>query len=193
METTLQKARIILASGSPRRRELMTYFGIPFTVIPSEVEENAKGSGLEQVRQLALEKGADVFNRYPHYPVLAADTLVCLDDVILGKPKTREEAESMLSMLSGRTHQVVTGVCLFLPGGKTLTRTATTDVLFRAIGEAERKWYTASDEPMDKAGAYAMQGVGSMFIDRISGSPSNVIGLPLCEVTALLEEAKLYP
>ncbi len=193
METTLQKARMILASASPRRRELMAYFGIPFAVIPSSVEENAQGSGLEQVRQLAYEKGEDVFNQNQSYPVLAADTLVCLDDVILGKPKSREEAARMLSMLSGRTHQVVTGVCLFLPGGRVTERTATTDVLFRRIGGAEIERYTASDEPMDKAGAYAMQGVGSMFIDRISGSPSNVIGLSLCEVKDLLEDAKLYP
>lgn len=193
METTLQKASIILASASPRRRELLEYFGIPFAVIPSAVEENAQGSGLEQVKRLAFEKGAEVFARYPDYPVLSADTLVCLDDAILGKPKTRDEAADMLSMLSGRTHQVVTGVCLFLPGGEVLTRTATTDVLFRPIGETERRRYTASDEPMDKAGAYAMQGVGSMFIDRVAGSPSNVIGLPLCEVKELLEDAGLYP
>lgn len=193
METTLRKASLILASASPRRRELLEYFGIPFAVIPSAVEENAQGSGLEQVKRLAFEKGAEVFARYPDYPVLSADTLVCLDDAILGKPKTRGEAEGMLSMLSGRTHQVVTGVCLFLPGGKVLTRTAATDVLFRPIGEAERRRYAASDEPMDKAGAYAMQGVGSIFIDRVAGSPSNVIGLPLCEVKELLEDAGLYP
>lgn len=193
METTLNQARIILASASPRRRELTAYFGVPFAVIPSTVEENARGSAAEQVQLLAFEKGAEVFARYPDYPVLSADTLVCLDGAILGKPKTREEAESMLSKLSERWHQVVTGVCLFLPGGRVLKSLATTNVLFRRIGEMELKRYAASDEPMDKAGAYAMQGVGSIFIERVDGSPSNVIGLPLCEVKALLEEAELYP
>ncbi|MBE0601335.1 MAG: septum formation protein Maf, partial [Firmicutes bacterium] len=157
------------------------------------VEENASGSAARQVQQLAYEKGEDVFRQNPQYPVLAADTLVCLDDVILGKPKNRQEAAAMLSLLSERWHQVFTGVCLFLPDGRAETRLAATSVLFRRIGEAELERYTASDEPMDKAGAYAMQGVGSLFIDRIDGSPSNVIGLPLCEVKELLEIAGLYP
>ncbi|HPJ03425.1 MAG TPA: Maf family protein [Candidatus Limiplasma sp.] len=193
METTLNQARLILASASPRRRALMAYFGVPFAVIPSSVEEIAQGTGLDQVQALALQKGAEIFGRYPGYPVLSADTLVCLDNAVLGKPETHEQAERMLSALSGHTHQVVTGVCLFLPDGSILKRTATTDVLFRSIGKTELARYAASEEPMDKAGAYAMQGTGSMFIDRIVGSPSNVIGLPLCEVKELLEDAGLYP
>ncbi len=193
METTLAKARLILASGSPRRRELMAYFDVAYTVIPSEVEEIASGSAASQVQTLALQKGEDVFAHYPAYPVLAADTLVCLDQVILGKPKTHDEAAEMLAMLSQRTHQVFTGVCLYLPDGRILSRLATTDVRFRRIDDIERLRYAASDEPMDKAGAYAMQGTGSMFIDHIEGSPSNVIGLPLAEVKDLLEEAGLYP
>ena len=128
METALSEARIILASASPRRLELMGYFGIPFAVIPSTAPENAQGTGLEQVRALAVVKGADVYKRHPGYPVLSADTLVCLDEYILGKPKSHAEAAQMLSMLSGRWHQVHTGVCLHMPDGRVLERTATTNV-----------------------------------------------------------------
>jgi len=193
METALQKARVILASASPRRRELMAYFGVPFAIVASDIPEEAAGSGLEQVRVLARLKGGDVFARYPQYPILSADTLVCIDGRILGKPSTHEEAFEMLSLLAGRWHQVHTGVCLHRPGGSILERTETSNVLFRKIGETELRRYAGSEEPMDKAGAYAMQGTGSIFIERIDGSPSNVIGLPLCAAADLLKEAGLYP
>ncbi len=192
METALSEARIILASASPRRRELMAYFGLPFAVVPSAVPENARGSGPEQVRELARAKGADVFGRHPGYPVFSADTLVCLEDHILGKPVSHSDAARMLSMLSGRWHQVHTGVCLHMPGGRMLERVSTTNVLFRNIGEKELLRYAQSGEPMDKAGAYAMQGAGSALIARIDGSPSNVIGLPLDAAADLLAEAGLY-
>ena len=192
METALSEARIILASASPRRRELMAYFGIPFAIVPSDIPENADGSGPAQVQALARNKGLDIFSRYPGMPVLSADTLVCVDELILGKPATHGQAAQMLQTLSGRWHQVHTGVCLHIPGGEVREQTVTTNVLFRTIGEAELKGYAASAEPMDKAGAYAMQGTGSIFIDRIDGSPSNVIGLPLCAAAELLRGAGLY-
>ncbi|HPF86914.1 MAG TPA: Maf family protein [Candidatus Limiplasma sp.] len=192
MKTALPKARIILASASPRRRELMAYFGIPFTIIPSTAPEDAQGSGMEQVRLLARQKGLDVFSGHPGYPVLSADTLVCLDTLILGKPNTHAEAAQMLKTLSGRWHQVHTGVCLHTPDGAVRQQVVTTNVLFRTIGDAELARYAASEEPMDKAGAYAMQGTGSIFIKRIDGSPTNVIGLPLCTVAELLQAAGLY-
>jgi septum formation protein len=193
METALSKARIILASGSPRRRELMAYFGIPFAVVASAIDEKAEGSGAEQAQRLARDKGLEVYKRCPGYPVLSADTLVCLGSMVLGKPRSRAEAARMLSMLSERWHQVVTGVCLLTPDGAVRERLVTSSVLFRKIGEKELLRYAASREPMDKAGAYAMQGTGSIFIDRIDGSPSNVIGLPLCTVAELLTDANLYP
>lgn len=193
METALSEARIILASASPRRRELMAYFGLPFAVIPSAVPENALGSGLEQVQTLARIKGADIFSRHPEYPVFSADTLVCLEEHILGKPASHAEAARMLSMLSGRWHQVHTGVCLHMPGGRILERVSTTNVLFRKISQKELLRYAESEEPMDKAGAYAMQGAGSALIERIDGSPSNVIGLPLDAAADLLAEAGFYP
>ena len=193
METVLSNARLILASASPRRRELMAYFGIPFAVIPSTVSEDADGSAAEQVQKLARLKGTEVFRRYPGYPVLSADTLVCLDSVIFGKPKSRADAMRMLSLLTGKQHQVFTGVCLLMPDGTVHERLVTTNVLFRKIDEQELLRYTMTQEPMDKAGAYAMQGTGSMFIDRIEGSPSNVIGLPLHTVAGFLSDAGLYP
>ncbi len=192
METALSKARMILASASPRRLELMAYFGIPFAVVPSTAPEEAEGSGREQVRILARNKGLDIVSRHPGLPVLSADTLVCLDTLILGKPATHEDAARMLAALSGRWHQVHTGVCLHTPDGRVREETVTTNVLFREIGQAEMAAYAASEEPMDKAGAYALQGTGSILIERIDGSPSNVIGLPLCTVAEMLKDAGLY-
>ena len=192
METALQKARMILASSSPRRRELMAYFGVPFAIIASGASEDAEGSVTDMVRELARRKGLDVFKRYAQLPVLSADTLVCVDGVVLGKPDTHETAARMLSALAGQWHQVHTGVCLYTPDGLVRERLETTSVLFRKIGEAELSRYAESEEPMDKAGAYAMQGTGSIFIERIDGSPTNVIGLPLCATAELLMEAGLY-
>ena len=191
METPVAQARLILASGSPRRRELLAYFGLPFVVVPSEAEENAAGSGLEQVAALARAKGEDVWARYPGLPVLSADTLVCLDDQVLGKPETPADAQRMLQMLSGRWHFVYTGVCLRTPDGVLRERVETTRVRFRRLTAGEIAGYVQTGEPMDKAGAYAMQGVGGIFVERIDGSPSNVIGLPLATVAVLLASAGL--
>ncbi len=189
METSLSKARLILASGSPRRRELLAYFGLPFAVIPAEAEENAVGSGLERVATLARQKGQEVFNRHPELPVLSADTLVCTDDLVLGKPADRQDACRMLNMLSGRWHSVHTGVCMHMPNGVLYERVETTRVRFRRLSPQDIDYYVNSGEPMDKAGAYAVQGIGGIFVDRIDGSPSNVIGLPLTVVSALLMSA----
>ena len=115
MERPVAQARLILASGSPRRRELLAHFGIPFAVVPSDAEENATGTGLERVAALARMKGEDIFALYPHLPVLSADTLVCLDDLVLGKPRDGNDARQMLALLSGRWHSVHTGVCLRMP------------------------------------------------------------------------------
>ncbi len=192
METQVSQARLILASGSPRRRELLAHFGIPFAVVPSGAEENADGTGLRRVAALARLKGEEVFRRYPTLPVLSADTLVCLDDQVLGKPETPEDARRMLLLLSGRWHSVYTGVCLRTPSGAVLERVDTTRVKFRPIDPAEAARYVATGEPMDKAGAYAMQEMGGLFVERIEGSPTNVIGLPLTAVAALLSAAGLY-
>jgi septum formation protein len=191
METTLQQARLVLASGSPRRRELLAHFGIPYAVVPSGADETAVGTGLTQVAELARRKGADVFARHASLPVLSADTLVCLDDCVLGKPMDEADARQMLRMLSGRWHSVHTGVCLHLPGGSVLERVETTRVRFATLSDAAIARYVATGEPMDKAGAYAVQEIGGIFVERIEGSPSNVIGLPLATVASLLAAAGL--
>jgi septum formation protein len=189
METPVSKARLILASGSPRRRELLAYFGLPFAVVPSGAEENAVGPCRERVAALARMKGEDVFEKYPSLPVLSADTLVCLDDLVLGKPGDEADARRMLQTLSDRWHEVYTGVCLHTPDGVTREKVETTRVRFRRLSLTEIDRYVRTGEPMDKAGAYAMQGVGGIFVERIEGSPTNVIGLPLAAVAALLASA----
>ena len=191
METDLSQAQLILASGSPRRRELLAHFGLPFAVIPSLAEENATGPGLERVATLARLKGADVFASHPELPVLSADTLVCMDDLVLGKPIDEADARRMLRLLSGQWHSVHTGVCLRMPGGALRERVETTRVKFRRLGDGEIARYVRTGEPMDKAGAYAVQEIGGIFVERIEGSPSNVIGLPLSAVAALLAQAGL--
>ena len=193
METTVSQARLILASGSPRRRELLAYFGLPFAVIPSDAEENAQGPGLERVAALARLKGTEVARRYPALPVLSADTLVCVDDLVLGKPADAEDAVKMLRLLSGRGHSVYTGTCLRTPDGQLREKVDTTRVKFRTLHAAEIDRYVETGEPMDKAGAYAMQEIGGLFVERIDGSPTNVIGLPLAVVASLLQAAGLYP
>lgn len=191
METPVSQALLILASGSPRRRELLAHFGLPFAVIPADADETAGGTGLQRVAALARRKGEEVFLRYPTLPVLAADTLVCLDDQVLGKPADEADAHRMLSLLSGAWHSVHTGVCLLRPGGSALERVETTRVKFRAMKPEEIQRYVRTGEPMDKAGAYAIQDIGGIFVERIEGSPSNVIGLPLTAVATLLQGAGL--
>ena len=182
---------VILASASPRRQELLGYYGIPFEVVPSGAEEDATGSGEEQVRQLARRKCEDVAARYPDRLVLAADTLVCADDAVLGKPADEEDALRMLKLLSGREHQVHTGVCLRCPDGQYIERVATTKVTFLPVGEELLRRYIATGEPMDKAGAYAIQGRAGAFIASIEGSPTNVIGLPLEVLTEVFQQLEL--
>ena len=184
-------APVILASASPRRQELLGYYGIPFEVVPSGAEEDATGSGEEQVRQLARRKCEDVAARYPDRLVLAADTLVCADDAVLGKPADEEDALRMLKLLSGREHQVHTGICLRCPDGQYIERVATTKVTFLPVGEELLRRYIATGEPMDKAGAYAIQGRAGAFIASIEGSPTNVIGLPLEVLTEVFQQLHL--
>lgn len=182
---------MILASASPRRQELLGFYGIPFEVSPSGADEDARGTGIEQVCQLARRKCEDVASRYPDRLVLAADTLVCVDDAVLGKPADEEDALRMLRLLSGREHQVHTGVCLRCPDGRFINRVATTRVTFLPVGDEVLRRYIATGEPMDKAGAYAIQGRAGAFVARIEGSPTNVIGLPLEVLTEVFEQLEL--
>ena len=190
---------IVLASASPRRQELLRNAGIPFTVQPADIIEAplAGESPRDCAERLAREKALAVSLSRPRDYVLGADTIVVVDDTILGKPRDRNDAVCMLRLLSGRTHVVITGVCLVGPvtsGQETvasnITQTAseTTLVTMREISDDEIRDYVATGEPMDKAGAYAIQGIASRWIPRIEGDYSNVVGLPVALVYAMLRE-----
>jgi len=181
---------IILASQSPRRRELLSLYGVPFVVDPSQADEDhVDGTGAERVKKLAQVKCAEVAQRHPGRFVLAADTLVCVEDEILGKPKDEADACRMLRLLSGRAHEVHTGVCLRLPDGRELCGVDTAKVYFMNLTDDMIRRYVATGEPMDKAGAYGIQSTAGIFISHIEGSPSNVIGLPLGLLTGFFTEA----
>jgi septum formation protein len=179
--------RVILASQSPRRADLLRAAGIDFDVRVSDVDESVRPGEAprDYVMRVAGEKARTAV-RSAGEIVLAADTTVVVDDRILAKPADRDDAVRMLGMLSGRAHQVLTGVCV-LRGDHVDTRVATTTVEFLPMSEAEIAWYVASGEPMDKAGAYGIQGRASRFVTRIDGSYSNVVGLPVALVCEMLQ------
>lgn len=184
---------LILASASPRRRELLGSLGISFEICPADVDEHIDLPADMAVFSLSRRKADAARRLHPGRWILAADTLVSADKRILGKPSDREEACRMLRFLSGRTHQVYTGVTVISPDGRSFTEVDTSDVTFDRIGEEEIRSYVDSGEPMDKAGAYAIQGGAAKWISRLEGSPSGVIGLPLCLVRKLLREAGYIP
>lgn len=188
-------ATLILASGSPRRRELLTQAGYRFEVQTSTVAESRR-PGEDAIRfatRLAREKAEDVFaqrqSSAKELMVLGADTVVVCDGEVMGKPEDAAEATRMLLLLSGRTHQVVTGVAVAWAPGLTEVAAELTQVTMRTLSPQEVSDYVASGEPMDKAGAYAIQGYAGRWIPRISGCYFNVVGLPLALVTSLLEGA----
>jgi septum formation protein len=179
---------LVLASASPRRRALLEQLGIPLRVDPAHLDENVRvGEAAEHyVVRLAREKAEAVQVRHANATVLGADTSVVVDGVVLGKPGGEEEALSMLRKLSGRTHEVMTAVAVAGVG----TRCVTAEVTFTAATDAALRWYVSTGEPLDKAGAYAVQGIGGFLVERIDGSHSAVVGLPLVETLALLREAR---
>ncbi|WP_349987368.1 Maf family protein [Pseudomonas alloputida] len=179
---------LYLASGSPRRRELLTQIGVPFIVISAPVDESPlpSESAPAYVERLARAKAAaGLVSVDGPAVVLGADTVVVLDGRILGKPENREDALAMLADLSGREHQVLTAVALD-DGQRVHSFCVTSTVRFRAISTDEAQRYWASGEPSDKAGGYAIQGLGAVFVSGLSGSYSAVVGLPLCETADLL-------
>jgi septum formation protein len=184
--------RLILASASPRRQELLGLLALPFEVIPSRVDETAlvdelgeRVSPAEMARRLADFKAADVAAHHPDALVLGADTVVVLGDAVLGKPVSPDDARRMLALLSGRTHQVITGIALRGPG-VAASDAVSTDVTFREITPREIEAYVATGEPMDKAGAYALQGRAAVLIEGIRGDYTNVVGLPIPRLATLL-------
>jgi nucleoside triphosphate pyrophosphatase len=199
---------LVLASASPRRQDLLRSAGISFQVQPADVDETplAGESARECAERLAQEKALAVWRKRPGDLVLGADTVVVVDEAMLGKPIDSDDAARMLRMLSGRIHQVITGVCLASPSGagnsptrvntsnsrpencEVRTSSETTLVTFAALTDAEVRDYVATGEPMDKAGAYAIQGIASRWIPRIEGDYSNVVGLPVAQVYRMLQE-----
>jgi septum formation protein len=180
--------RIVLASASPRRAELLRAAGIDFEVQPADVDEaiTTGESPNEYVSRLAEAKARLVYERDVRRIVLAADTAVVVDADVLGKPLDENDASRMLRRLSGRTHEVLTAISVFHPGQIVDTRVDTTAVEFAPLSDADIDWYVSSGEPMDKAGAYAVQGLASRFVTRIEGSYSNVVGLPVALVYQML-------
>jgi septum formation protein len=188
---------LVLASASPRRQELLRNAGIPFVARPTDIPEtpNKDEAPRAFAERMAREKALAAFDQHSKDFVLGADTVVVVDSEILGKPRDNADAARMLRLLSGRTHQVITGVCLLArqPGENQKekpfqdVRSETTTVSMNALSEADIQSYISSDEPMDKAGAYAIQGRASRWISRIEGDYFNVVGLPVSLVYRMMQ------
>ena len=184
--------KIILASASPRRRDLLSKIGLEFEVIPSNYDEKLGNDNFtyEKIENLALNKAKDVEARIGEDAlIIAADTVVVLHGKILGKPHTKQEAREMISALSGRIHEVITAIAMIDKASqKTIVHSNTTKVKFRKISEEEVERYISTDEPYDKAGGYAAQGLAAIFIEKIDGCFNNVVGISLFEVDKMLKK-----
>lgn len=183
---------VILASQSPRRRELLTLIGIKHDVRPADIDESlhAGEEPVPHAERLAREKSHRLAERHPNAVVIAADTIVVLDGEILGKPADADEARATLARLSGRTHTVHTAIAV-ARGGRTESAVESVAVTFRTLGAAEIAEYVATGEPLDKAGAYGIQGFGATIVERIEGDYFSVMGLGLRRLVALLERLGL--
>ena len=185
----------VLASASPRRKELLEKMGLQFSIVVSEADESTVSRDIPvnlYVQELALLKAsatAKMLLRNKKALIIAADTIVTLDGEILGKPDGEDSAKKMLSSLSGRTHEVYTGYCIMrISDGKTVCNSVKTEVKFKTLTEQKIRSYIESGEPMDKAGAYGIQGLGSMLIEKINGDYFNVVGLPVSALADTLEK-----
>ena len=185
---------VLLASSSPRRRLLLGRLGLPFEVVSPEVDETPRPNEnpTAYVRRIAAEKAVAVPAPIG-LPVLAADTAVVVDEHILGKPESATEALAMLERIAGRAHTVLTGVAIARSGEVVEEAVVTTTVWMTDIPEQAARWYVATGEPLDKAGAYAIQERGGLFVERVDGCVSNVVGLPLAETASLLQNVGLDP
>lgn len=186
---------IILASASPRRTEILNQLGLDFQVIPSEVSEvipEKSTAPQELVTKLALRKASDVARKLERGLVIGADTLVVLEDTIFGKPSGPAEAATMLSMLDGKIHSVYTGIAIVqVPSGQTEVGYSETKVKFRTLSKEEIQSYVATGEPLDKAGAYGIQGKGGVLVEGIEGCYFNVVGLPLSKLAEMLQKFEI--
>lgn len=181
---------IVLASQSPRRKEIMEQVGLSFIVHPSDANEvlDASLPLSKAIEQLALAKAKNVASLYPQDIVIGADTLVCFRQQALGKPKNEADAKNMLKMLSGQTHQVITGVAIWA-NGKSECFHSVSDVTFYSLSDDDIDAYIAGKEPFDKAGSYGIQGKGAVFVAKIVGDYYNIVGLPIAE---LMQRLKAY-
>jgi len=181
---------LVLASSSPRRREILENLGFEFEVIPADIDEDfLEGEDfVSHAERLALSKAIKVSKIRPEGKIIGADTVVVCDGRVLGKPADKAEAEEMLSLLSGKKHQVITALALVAPGGGRIVKSEVTDVFFYELSREEIRRYVATGEPMDKAGAYAIQGYASAFVRRIEGCFFNVVGLPVWLLFSMLKE-----
>ncbi|HHT27598.1 MAG TPA: septum formation inhibitor Maf [Firmicutes bacterium] len=185
---------VILASASPRRRELLSSVGLEYKVVPADIieAEYTQGSPAAYARALAQAKAQAVAYEYPEAIVIGADTIVLCEEQILGKPEDEADAKRMLRFLSGRRHDVITGVAVAAGcgpcAGQTLLSHVQSGVYFRELTDDEIDAYVAGGEPLDKAGAYGIQGVAALFIERIDGCYFNIVGLPLYKVGAMLNQ-----
>ncbi len=193
MQNQTDEPSLILASRSPRRKYLLRKAGLSFSVIPSAVDESGirADNPDELVRLLAEAKALEIAGKYPESWVIGADTVVVIGKNILGKPASEAQAAEMLRQLSGRTHRVLTGYAICCRARDRIhSETVSTDVLFKTLSEEEIQWYVDTREPFDKAGAYAIQGLGTFLVKSINGSYTNVVGLPVCEVVEFLIREK---
>jgi len=182
---------LMLASDSPRRRDILTQLRIPFRQVSSNSEEKkAAGDPMKDVCLIAERKAMAVRPSEPSSWIMAADTVVVLGDNVMGKPTDAREAFAMLTNLGGKSHRVITGLCILSPiGTRALCDSVVTEVRFRDIAESEINAYIATGEPFGKAGAYAIQGIGAFMVEGITGSYTNVVGLPACVLVKALIEA----
>jgi len=184
-----QMGRLILASSSPRRKELLELANLPFKILVSDIEETIPGNELPEtiVQLLARQKAMSVAEKARDAYVIGADTIVVYNDIILGKPKTTEDAYATLKMLSDKTHEVLTGVSIISPE-REVTFFERTKVTFWPLEEEEIKQYIASGEPMDKAGSYGIQGRGSLLVKKVEGDYFSVVGLPIARTVRELKK-----
>jgi septum formation protein len=181
---------LILASASPRRKRLLSQIGLPFRSIPGKVnEQEVQGVPIQTSRLLAEKKACQAFGKVQPAWVLGADTIVVINEEILGKPKDEAEARHMLRHLSEKEHRVITGLCILDPSGRPVHSDAiATLVRFKRLNEREIEGYLHTGEPYGKAGGYGIQGIGAFMVETISGSYTNVVGLPLCALVKALVE-----
>lgn len=189
MKSDTDVKELILASQSPRRKYLLKQAGLTFKVIPSQFDESSVelSSPIQYATRLAEGKALEIADQYTNAWVIGADTIVLIDGLILGKPTDRDHARKMLGRLSGQTHRVVTGYCICCKSeDRFISNAVQTDVSFKTLSREEIEWYIHTSEPFDKAGAYAIQGLGTFLVKSIHGSYTNVVGLPVCEVIECL-------